>query len=115
MVYQCEKILSEEGDKFDANDKTELQSKIDSLKNALNGQDMNLIKNEKEALQQTFYKVSEKLYQQAQAQAGAQGAAGQQGAPFNTGADFNQGGAQGGNNGGYTDAGYTDANFTDAN
>ena len=115
MVYQCEKILSEEGDKFDANDKTELQSKIDSLKNALNGQDMNLIKNEKEALQQTFYKVSEKLYQQAQAQAGAQGAAGQQGAPFNTGADFNQGGDQGGNNGGYTDAGYTDANFTDAN
>ena len=115
MVYQCEKILSEEGDKFDANDKTELQSKIDSLKNALNGQDMNLIKNEKEALQQTFYKVSEKLYQQAQAQAGAQGAAGQQGAPFNTGADFNQGGAQGRNNGGYTDAGYTDANFTDAN
>ncbi len=114
MVYQCEKILSEEGDKFDANDKSELQSKIDSLKNALNGQDLNLIKNEKEALQQTFYKVSEKLYQQAQAQAGAQGAAGQQGAPFG-GADFNQGGAQGGNNGGYTDAGYTDANFTDAN
>ena len=115
MVYQCEKILSEEGDKFDANDKTELQSKIDSLKNALNGQDMNLIKNEKEALQQTFYKVSEKLYQQAQAQAGAQGAAGPQGAPFNgadfNGADFNQGT----NNGGYTDAGYTDANFTDAN
>ncbi len=114
MVYQCEKIISEEGDKFDANDKADLQSKIDSLKNALNGQDLNLIKNEKEALQQTFYKVSEKLYQQAQAQAGAQGAAGQQGAPFN-GADFNQGGAQGGNNGGYTDAGYTDANFTDAN
>ncbi len=113
MVYQCEKIISEEGDKFDANDKADLQSKIDSLKNALSGQDMNLIKNEKEALQQAFYKISEKLYQQAQAQAGAQGAAGQQGAPFG-GADFNQG-AQGGNNGGYTDAGYTDANFTDAN
>ena len=114
MVYQCEKIISEEGDKFDANDKADLQSKIDSLKNALNGQDMNLIKNEKEAFQQAFYKISEKLYQQAKAQAGAQGAAGQQGAPFN-GADFNQGGAQGANNGGYTDAGYTDANFTDAN
>ena len=113
MVYQCEKIISEEGDKFDANDKDDLQSKIDSLKNALNGQDMNLIKNEKEALQQAFYKISEKLYQQAQAQSGAQGAAGQQGAPFG-GADFNQG-AQGVNGGGYTDAGYTDANFTDAN
>ena len=121
MVYQCEKILSEEGDKFDAADKSDLQSKIDSLKNALNGQDINLIKNEKEALTQAFYKISEKLYQQAQAaQGGAQGgpqgfnpndfAGGQQGG-FNPN-DFNQGG---GNGDGYTDAGYTDANFTDAN
>ena len=121
MVYQCEKILSEEGDKFDAADKSDLQSKIDSLKNALNGQDINLIKNEKEALTQAFYKISEKLYQQAQAtQGGAQGgpqgfnpndfAGGAQGG-FNPN-DFNQGG-NGGD--GYTDAGYTDANFTDAN
>ena len=114
MVYQCEKILSEDGDKFDANDKSALQSKIDALKNALNGQDINLIKNEKEALTQEFYKISEKLYQQAQSAGGAQGFnpndfAGAQG--FNPN-DFNQGG---GDNGGYTDAGYTDANFTDAN
>ncbi len=116
MVYQCEKILSEEGDKFDANDKSDLQSKIDALKNALNGQDINLIKNEKEALTQAFYKISEKLYQQAQAAQGAQG--GPQGFDPN---NFQQGGfnpndfQQGNNNGGYTDAGYTDANFTDAN
>ena len=117
MVYQCEKILSEEGDKFDESDKSDLQSKIDALKNALNGQDFNLIKNEKEALTQAFYKISEKLYQQAQqAQGGPQQggfdpngfAGGAQG--FNPN-DFQQGG-QGG---GYTDAGYTDANFTDAN
>ncbi len=116
MVYQCEKILSEEGDKFDANDKSDLQSKIDALKNALNGQDINLIKNEKEALTQAFYKISEKLYQQAQQAQGAQG--GPQGFDPN---NFQQGGfnpndfQQGNNNGGYTDAGYTDANFTDAN
>ena len=119
MVYQCEKILSEEGAKFDESDKSDLQSKIDALKNALNGQDINLIKNEKEALTQAFYKISEKLYQQAQAaQGGAQGGpqgfnpndfAGGQG--FNPN-DFNQGGGSGD---GYTDAGYTDANFTDAN
>ncbi len=109
LVYQCEKILSEEGDKFDANDKAELQSKVDAVKNALNGQDINMIKNEKEALQQTFYKISEKLYQQAAQAQGAQGGA--QG--FNPN-DF--AGAQGGAqpNDGYTDAGYTDANFTDA-
>ena len=69
--------------------------------------------NEKEALTQAFYKLSEKMYQQANPQ-GAQGFnpndfAGAQGG-FNPD-DFNQGGA----NDGYTDAGYTDANFTDAN
>ena len=111
MVYQCEKILSEEGaQNLPAEDKAEIQSKIDSLKNALQGEDINLIKNEKEALTQAFYKISEKLYQQTQ---GAQQAGG-----FNPN-DF--AGAQGGyadpgaGADGYSDAGYTDANFTDAN
>ena len=114
MVYQCEKILSEEAAAALAEeDKTEIQAKIDSLKNALKGDDINLIKNEKEALTQAFYKLSEKMYQQAKPQ-GAQGFnpndfAGAQGG-FNP-EDFQQGGA----NDGYTDAGYTDANFTDAN
>ena len=114
MVYQCEKILSEDAAKaLDENDKADIQAKIDSLKNALKGEDINLIKNEKEALTQAFYKLSEKMYQQANPQ-GAQGFnpndfAGAQGG-FNQG-DF--GGAA--DNGGYTDAGYTDANFTDAN
>ena len=118
MVYQCEKILSDEGAKLDEADKADIQSKIDSLKNALKGEDINLIKNEKEALTQAFYKLSEKLYQQAQAAQG--GAAGAQG--FNPN-DFAGAGGFGGDagfgggadNGGYTDAGYTDANFTDAN
>ncbi len=111
MVYQCEKILSEEGaQNLPAEDKAEIQSKIDSLKNALQGEDINLIKNEKEALTQAFYKISEKLYQQTQ---GAQQAGG-----FNPN-DFAgaQGGYADGGAGadGYSDAGYTDANFTDAN
>ena len=111
MVYQCEKILSEEGaQNLPEEDKAEIQSKIDALKNALSGEDINLIKNEKEALTQAFYKISEKLYQQAQA-------AGAQPGGFNP-EDF--AGAQGGYadpgaGDGYADAGYTDANFTDAN
>ena len=111
MVYQCEKIISgEEGAKLDEADKAEIQSKIDSLKNALQGQDINLIKNEKEALTQSFYKLSEKLYQQAQAAQGADGAQG-----FNPNDFAGAGGFGGDADGGYTDAGYTDANFTDAN
>ncbi len=75
MVYQCEKTLGEIGDKIDANDKSEIEAEISKVKEALNGTDSEAIKNASEALQQKFYKISEKLYQQAAPQ-GAQGAEG---------------------------------------
>ena len=78
MIYQCEKILSEEGDKFDAADKSELQSKVDSLKEALKGSDIEKIKSTQEDLTKKFYEVSEKLYKANAAAAGAQGAQGAQ-------------------------------------
>ncbi|MEE0980449.1 MAG: molecular chaperone DnaK [Acutalibacteraceae bacterium] len=74
MVYQCEKLISEEGDKFSEEDKTALSADIEALKEALKGEDINLIKNKQEALQAKFYEVSEKMYKAAQAAAGAQGA-----------------------------------------
>ena len=40
MVYQCEKLLSEEGDKFDQADKDALNAEIEGLKEALKGQDI---------------------------------------------------------------------------
>ncbi len=90
MVYQCEKLLSEEGDKFSDDEKAALNEKIDALKEALKGEDINLIKSKQEELTQKFYEVSEKLYKAAQEAAQAQqGDAG-------AGAD------------GYTEANYTD-------
>ncbi|MBQ6753499.1 MAG: molecular chaperone DnaK [Clostridia bacterium] len=62
MVFQCEKILVDEADKFEASDKEELEKLIDNLKEALKGEDMNLIKSRQEELQKKFYDVSEKLY-----------------------------------------------------
>ena len=106
MVYQCEKLLSEEGDKFDQADKDALNAEIEGLKEALKGQDINLIKNKQEALQKKFYEVSEKIYKAAQ---GAQGAAGQQAGPDmggNPGA-----GVQGAD--GFYDADYTDVTDDD--
>ncbi len=96
MVYQCEKILADEGDKFSEQDKTDLQAKLDALKEALKGDNLDDIKAKQEELTQQFYKVSEELYKAAQAQAAAQGVdpnaqAGAQGAPNNDGyydADF---------------------------
>ncbi len=97
MVYQCEKILADDGDKFSENDKAELQTKIDALKEALKGEDIDAIKAKQEELTQQFYKISEELYKQAQAaQGGAQGA----------GYDPNAGAAP--NNDGYYDADFKD-------
>jgi len=82
MVYQCEKMISEEGDKFSEEEKNELNAGIDELKEALKGEDINLIKNKQEALTATFYKVSERLYKEAAAQQqAAPGAENAQGAP----------------------------------
>lgn len=92
MVYQCEKTLGEIGDKIDAADKTAVEAEITKVKEALKGTDSEAIKSASEALQQAFYKVSEKMYQQANPQ-GAQGGAGFNPEDFANGA---QGGAQGG-------------------
>ena len=93
MVYQCEKLVSEDGDKFSEDDKKDINDKVDALKEALKGEDINLIKSRQEELTAKFYEISEKVYkaaaEQAQAQQGANG-------------------AQPGNDAGYTEANYTD-------
>ncbi len=73
MVYQSEKTLAEMGDKIPSDDKAKVQGGIDKLKEALKGTDSAAIKAATEDLTQSFYAVSEKLYQQANPQ-GAQGA-----------------------------------------
>ena len=65
MVYQAEKTLGEMGDKIPEGDKSTVQSAIDKLKETLKGEDTAAIKADTEALQQAFFAVSEKLYQQA--------------------------------------------------
>ena len=93
MVYQCEKLVSEDGDKFSEDDKKDINDKADALKEALKGEDINLIKSRQEELTAKFYEISEKVYKAAAEQAQAQ-----------QGAD----GAQPGNDAGYTEANYTD-------
>ena len=96
MVYQTEKTLNEMGDKLDPADKSEVEAKLQALKNALTGTDTAAIKAATDELTQAFYKVSEKMYQAA---GGAQGA----------GFDPSQAGPNPGSQGGqdYYDADYT--------
>ena len=73
-VYQTEKTLNELGDKISADEKATIQAAVDKLKEVNKGTDVAAIKAATEEVQQAFYKVSEKLYQQANPQ-GAQGGA----------------------------------------
>ena len=98
-VFQCEKIIADEGDKFSESDKNELKEKIEALKTALGGSDIEAIKSKQEELNKKFYEVSEKLYQSAQQAAGAQ-----------PGADA---GAQQQNAGGTDANGYYEADYKD--
>ena len=93
MIFQSEKTLNELGDKVDAADKADVQAAIDRLKETVKGGDTEAIKADTEALEKSFYKISEKLYAQQQSQ-GGQG--------FDGGA---QGGAQ--------DGQFYDANYED--
>ncbi len=93
MVYQTETLLSENGDKFSADDKSALETKAEALKEALKGDNLDAIKAAEEDLQTKFYEVSQKLYQAAQAAQGADPTAQQ--ASDNNSAD-------------YTDADYTE-------
>ena len=104
MVYQTEKLISEDGDKFSADDKSALQTKVDALKEALKGDNEDAIKSAQEDLQNKFYEVSQKLYEAAQqAQGGAQaGPKGPQGAGYDPNAQAQGGGQE------YTDADYTE-------
>ena len=97
MVYQTEKLLSENGDKFSDDDKSALNTKLDALKEALKGDNTDAIKSAEEDLTNKFYEVSQKIYEATQGAQGPQPGA----AP---GADASQGG---------NDAGYTDADYTE--
>ena len=70
-VYQCEKTMEELGDKLEEADKTELQTRIDALKEALKGEAIDPIKAAQEELMKKFYEVSEKIYKAAAPDAGA--------------------------------------------
>lgn len=97
MVYNIEKSMNDFGDKVTEDDKAKVQPKIDALKEALKGTDIEDIKAKKEELQKAFYEVAERVYKEnggnPQDMAGAADAAGAAGAAPNN--DDNNGGDDG--------------------
>ncbi|MFR1475811.1 MAG: molecular chaperone DnaK [Hydrogeniiclostridium mannosilyticum] len=79
LCYSVEKLISESGDKMEEADKTDLNAKVATLKDAISKNDLEAMKNGSEELQKAMYAVSEKLYKNAAPQGQPGDAA--QGAP----------------------------------
>ena len=99
LVYNSEKTLGELGDKISGEEKAKVEEEIANVKKALEGTDVEAIKQATEKLTTAFYAISEKLYSQAQAQANAANGA-------NDGADANAAGPNVDENGNVYDADY---------
>jgi molecular chaperone DnaK len=93
LCFQCENALKEFGDKVPADEKSAIESKIADLRSAVGSNDAAAIKAKTDDLQQAFYALSSKMYQQNGGQPGA---------------DPNMGGNP---NGGANDDGVVDADF----
>ncbi len=76
LAYQAEKNLAELGDKVSAEDKAQVEKDIAAVKDALKGDDTDAIRSATDALMQSFQRVGQAVYQQAQAQQQEQAAGG---------------------------------------
>ena len=101
LVFQCEKALTDFGDKVSADEKAAVQPKIDALKEALKTDNTDDIKAKSDELQKAFSEIATKVYQAAGAAAqAAQGAA-------------EGGSTDNGSNDGSDGNGFVDADFKD--
>ncbi len=82
MCYQAEKLVKDNGDKMDAADKSAIEGKVSTLKQAISGNDAAAIKKGMEELEQVMMQVGQKMYQQQAPQQGPQ----QPGGPADPGA-----------------------------
>jgi molecular chaperone DnaK len=74
-AYNAGKQLKDLGDQVDAASKTEIEDAVKDLNEALKGEDAEDIRNKTERLQSAFHRVSEQMYERAQAQQQAEATA----------------------------------------
>ena len=70
LVYNSQKTLDELGDKISGEEKAKVETEIDNVKKALEGNNVEMIKQATEKLTTVFYEISEKLYNQKAAEQG---------------------------------------------
>ena len=73
LVYQTEKLLKEQGEKFEGSEKDDVESALKGVKDALAGTNVEAIKDATEKLVGVSQSFSQRLYEQASASASAGG------------------------------------------
>src|SRR5579862_8306404 len=76
LVYQTEKLLREQGDKFQGSEKEDVEGALQGVKDSLSGTDIEAIKTATERLMTASQGFSQRLYEQASQSAAASGGAG---------------------------------------
>jgi molecular chaperone DnaK len=76
LVYQTEKLLKEQGEKFEGSEKEDVETALKSVKEALAGTNLDTIKDATEKLVGVSQSFSQRLYEQASASASAGGEGG---------------------------------------
>ncbi|MBQ7132010.1 MAG: molecular chaperone DnaK [Oscillospiraceae bacterium] len=99
LAFQCEKALSELGDKLPESETAPIKAKANELKELAKTEDYDAIKAKTEELEKSFHELSQKLYSQAQGSAGVNPA--------------DMGGFNPNDMGGVADDGVVDATFTE--
>jgi molecular chaperone DnaK len=72
-AYQAERQLRDLGDAVDASSKEEIEAAIAALREVLEGEDVERIRERTDALNTSFHRVSEAMYERAQQEAAASG------------------------------------------
>jgi molecular chaperone DnaK len=80
LVYQAEKVLRDNADKIDSSIRSEVEGKIEPVKQAIKDNDVDRMRSTSEELARSMQKIGEAVYRQAQgAPAGAGSATGTEG------------------------------------
>jgi molecular chaperone DnaK len=102
LVYQTEKLLKDQGEKFEGTEKEDVETALAAVKDALNGTNVEVIKDNTEKLVGVSQSFSQRLYEQASQSQSA-----------STGGDSGDGSGDGGSAEGGSDDDVVDAEIVD--
>ena len=87
LVYQTEKLLKDQGEKFEGTEKEDVETALAAVKDALNGTNIEVIKDTTEKLVGVSQSFSQRLYEQASQTQSAPSGDGSGGSDGSAGAD----------------------------